>query len=77
MRLLDTAGIRSGADIVEQIGIERTFEHISSADLCLLIIDSTEGITKEDLEISKPMHEKQTLVLLNKTALPSNITRCV
>ena len=74
LRLLDTAGIRSGADIVEQIGIERTFEHISSADLCLLIIDSTEGITKEDLEISKHMHEKPTLVLLNKTDLPSNIT---
>lgn len=74
LRLLDTAGIRNGADTVEQIGIERAYEHISSADLCLFIIDSTEGITKEDLDIAKHICGRPALVLLNKTDLQPKVT---
>lgn len=74
LRLLDTAGIRSGADVVEKIGIERTLEHMEKADLCLFITDSTAGITEADIEISKRLNGKPTLVLLNKTDLRGGIS---
>ncbi|MEG2582956.1 MAG: tRNA uridine-5-carboxymethylaminomethyl(34) synthesis GTPase MnmE [Oscillospiraceae bacterium] len=67
LRLLDTAGIRNGADAVETIGIERAMENAKIADLCLFVIDSDSGITSEDIEISKKLQGKNTILILNKT----------
>ncbi|MEG1880390.1 MAG: GTPase, partial [Oscillospiraceae bacterium] len=67
LRLLDTAGIRNGADAVETIGIERAMENAKIADLCLFVIDSDSGITTEDIEISKKLQGKNTILILNKT----------
>lgn len=74
LRLLDTAGIRTGADKVEQIGINRTLEQISAADLCLFILDSTEPISEIDIEISKRLSGKPAIVLLNKTDLTATLS---
>ncbi len=48
---LDTAGIRSTDDAIEQLGIDRSREAIAAADVVLLIFDLTRGWTKEDSEI--------------------------
>ena len=45
LRLIDTAGIRDTADIVEQKGVERSRQAITSADLVLAVVDGTEKPT--------------------------------
>jgi len=46
--LLDTAGIRSTNDAVEQLGIARSHDALASADLVVLLFDLTDGWTDED-----------------------------
>ena len=48
LTLLDTAGIRSTNDPIEQLGIERSRSALASADLVLLLFDLTAGWTGED-----------------------------
>ena len=40
-RLVDTAGLRTTTDVVEQEGVKRSNDQISSADLILLLLDSS------------------------------------
>ena len=40
-RFIDTAGIRQTTDVVESIGIERTYQKMSQADIILWMIDAT------------------------------------
>jgi tRNA modification GTPase len=49
--IIDTAGIRSTTDVVENIGIKRAFNAIQTAQLCLVLIDETIGITEDDNKI--------------------------
>ncbi len=67
LRLVDTAGIRESSDSVEQIGIERARKNISLADLCLFVLDASNKLTDEDLEISSLLKDRNTIVILNKT----------
>jgi tRNA modification GTPase len=48
-RFIDTAGIRSTTDVIESLGIERTFQKIDQAEIVLWLIDST----KQESEISE------------------------
>jgi tRNA modification GTPase len=48
VRLTDTAGIHLSEDPVEKLGMERSRQLLSEADLILYVIDGTEGITPED-----------------------------
>ncbi len=49
--IIDTAGIRETEDVVEKIGIERALNAVSSADLCMIIIDDNIGMSFEDHQI--------------------------
>lgn len=51
LRLIDTAGIRDTADIVEQKGVERSRKALQSADLVLAVVDGSVPLTAEDLEV--------------------------
>lgn len=51
VHVIDTAGLRETQDVVEKIGIERTWTAIDKADLALLLLDSREGITLHDRDI--------------------------
>ena len=48
-RFIDTAGIRSTTDVIESMGIERTFQKIDQAEIILWLIDST----RQEAEISE------------------------
>ncbi len=67
LRLIDTAGIRESQNSVEQIGIERAKENISKAELCLFVLDASDKITTEDLQIFGYTKGKNVIVILNKT----------
>lgn len=69
-RLLDTAGIREAKDIVEQEGIRRSKEAIKKADLILLVLDATKGLTEEDQQLLQLVHHNKTIVVWNKIDLP-------
>lgn len=67
--LLDTAGIRNTQDTVEQIGIEKSKESIENADLVLFVIDGSQKLDKQDLDIWSMVSDKKCIIVLNKNDL--------
>jgi tRNA modification GTPase len=51
VKFFDTAGIRSGRDMVETLGIERSFQAMADADLTLVVFDLSAPLDPQDLEI--------------------------
>ncbi|MDG4657554.1 tRNA uridine-5-carboxymethylaminomethyl(34) synthesis GTPase MnmE [Ectobacillus antri] len=70
LRLIDTAGIRETADIVEQIGVERSKEMMDKADLVLLVLNYNEPVTEEDKRLFEAVQGKDYIVIINKMDLP-------
>lgn len=73
LKLIDTAGIRDTADTVEKIGVERSRKALDAADLVLLLIDNSAPLTAEDEKLLAATKDKQRIVILNKTDLPSQL----
>ncbi|HAZ48074.1 MAG TPA: tRNA uridine-5-carboxymethylaminomethyl(34) synthesis GTPase MnmE [Cyanobacteria bacterium UBA11369] len=69
VQVLDTAGIRETADVVEQIGVMRSRNVASVADLVLLTIDAQAGWTKDDEEIYQRVQHRRVILVINKTDL--------
>lgn len=69
IRLVDTAGIRETEDIVERIGVERTKAAIKDSDLVILVVDASEELTDEDIEIIEMIKGKRVITALNKIDL--------
>lgn len=68
---IDTAGIRRKSKIEEEIerySIIRAKASIEKADVCILVIDATEGVTDQDAKIAGEAHEsgKGVIILVNK-----------
>ena len=64
--LIDTAGIRDSDDYVENIGIKRSKEAISNAELVILVLDASEDMTKEDEELLELTKHKEELLSVIK-----------
>ena len=75
LRIMDTAGLRSGADPIEEIGVQRARACAESADLVLYVLDGGEELSEEDRENIAPYADKPVLILLNKSDLPQNVSR--
>ena len=73
LKIVDTAGIRETEDIVEKIGVEKSKESYNTADLVIMVLDSSRHLSQEDREILETLENKKTIVLLNKTDLPQQI----
>ncbi len=67
--LVDTAGITESSDPVERLGIERSRAALAGADLALLVLDSSEPLTPDDMQIVALTYEKPTLLIWNKADL--------
>lgn len=48
LHIIDTAGLRDTEDLVEKIGIERSWKEIEQADVVVRMVDAASGITAED-----------------------------
>ena len=69
--LIDTAGIRRKSKVserIEKFSVSRTLFAIERADVCLLMIDATEGVTEQDAKIAGEAHEagKGIIIVVNK-----------
>lgn len=71
LKIVDTAGIRETEDIVEQLGVEKTREYITTADLILVLLDASRPLSVEDREVLALLTGRQAIVLINKSDLPT------
>ncbi len=74
--LVDTAGITATEDVVERLGIERSRQALSSADLLLLVLDGSRQLQAGDLELIEAIRAelaerpgKRACIVLNKQDL--------
>ena len=70
-RFIDTAGIRETEDVVEKIGIERTFDKIEKARLIIYLFDGQHFDKSELEQIQMRYPNKQLLPICNKMDLLS------
>lgn len=73
LKIVDTAGIRETDDVVEKIGVEKSMASFDTADLIIMVVDSSSELSEEDREILEKVQGKETILLLNKTDLPQVI----
>ncbi|MBD0369376.1 MAG: tRNA uridine-5-carboxymethylaminomethyl(34) synthesis GTPase MnmE [Pyrinomonadaceae bacterium] len=69
--LVDTAGVRTTEDKVENLGVERTRRAIADSDLILVILDGSEPLTVEDKEVLAEVGDLPHLLAVNKSDLES------
>lgn len=70
VRLIDCAGVRETPDLVEREGLLRTRARVDSADLILLVVDSSSPAESDDSLAAKLCDPQKTLLVLNKADLP-------
>lgn len=69
--LVDTAGLRKKKKIYENIerySVVRTLAAVDRSDICILVIDATEGVTEQDTKIAGYAHDngKAMIIAVNK-----------
>ena len=72
LHLKDTAGLRESGDVVENIGIEKAYKALDSAQLVLAVFDSSEALTDEDRELIERCGGKLSVAVINKTDLETS-----
>jgi tRNA modification GTPase len=75
IRLVDTAGIRESFDLVEQLGIERSYQAMADADVTIVVLDLSQTLTEADSELlERALYGGPHLVVGNKCDLPRQLT---
>jgi GTP-binding protein len=80
--IIDTAGIRkkrSVEDDVEYYSVLRAFDAVRRADVCVLVVDATQGLTEQDTKIIGYVHEegKPSVIVMNKWDLIEKDTNTI
>jgi GTP-binding protein len=71
LRIIDTAGIRRRGkthEMAEKLSVVMARRHLEAADVSLLVIDATEGVTASDATIGGYAHEsgRSVIIVINK-----------
>ncbi len=70
LNFIDTAGIRLSEDKVEKIGIEKSKQSLTNADVILWVIDGSRELSNADSEILKLLKDyKNVIIVANKSDL--------
>lgn len=75
LNLIDTAGIRDTDDVIEKIGIEKSIETAKTADLLLIVIDSSKPLEDEDISLIRLADKNTGLIILNKIDLNKAVSK--
>lgn len=71
LRLVDTAGVRGSADLVEREGIRRATSAAADADLVLVVLDRSRPLDADDRQVLAATARQTRLVVANKGDLPA------
>ncbi len=66
---VDTAGIRTKANVIEALGIKKTYQQLNKADLILLVLDSSKALSKNEKALIQKIKNKNYIIVLNKSDL--------
>jgi len=69
VKLIDTAGIRPASEEAESIGIRKSYEALSDADMVLVVLDSSSGVAGDDERLLEAAKTRRSLVAANKSDL--------
>lgn len=75
LHLLDTAGIRQSDDVVEKLGIDKTYKMIDEAELILFLVDAQKDMDEEEKELYQSIDSSKVLLVYNKSDLSSQSNR--
>ena len=71
VKFVDTAGIRAGQDLVEKLGIERSYQAMADADVTLVVLDLSAPVHPDDLALIERAKSQGRYILVgNKSDLP-------
>ena len=73
LKLVDTAGIRETTDVVEKIGVDRSYKEIEDADLIIMVLNNNEELSSYDKELLNKIKDKNSIVVINKSDLEDKI----
>jgi tRNA modification GTPase len=73
LKLMDTAGLRETTDLVEQIGVEKSRNALSQADLILLVLNYNEPLHDDEKVLIEQIITRQTIVIINKMDLKQQL----
>lgn len=69
LNLSDTAGLRSTADPIEKIGVEKAKQRVLNAGLVLAVFDASRALSDEDHELLNLLTAAPAVAVINKTDL--------
>lgn len=75
LKIVDTAGIRKTNDEIEKIGVERSINNISNAELIIALFDDSRAFDDQDQKILDLIEGKKTIILINKIDLGKNLIK--
>ncbi len=75
VRMVDTAGIIQPRDLAEKKAVQRSGEHIQSADLVILLLDASRRLDKADKYLMKKLAAKKTIAVINKIDLTPKLDK--
>src|SRR5699024_4888482 len=69
LNLIDTAGIRPTEDVIEKIGIEKSYQIMDQADLVIVVLDGSVPLQDEDQALLDMTSQRTRIVVWNKADL--------
>ncbi len=73
VHLIDSAGIRTPENIVEEEGVRRVKEKASEADLIVWVLDGSQPFSAEDQHVYDVISQYKSIVIINKSDLTRHI----
>lgn len=69
LKLVDTAGIRSTKDDIENIGVKIALNKAEQAEFVIMVLDGSNELDKNDIKVLEKGGEKNHIIVVNKTDL--------